>query len=436
MRFYIESYGCTANHGNAADLKQRLEKLGWQEGSLEEADLVVVNTCAVTARAERKMLRRLQELDGPGLVAAGCLAAALPERLTDLSPGQVAGLLAGPALEDLLQNLPCSSLADTGAKANGIPVPPGPPPKDCRCGIVNISEGCNGCCTYCLVRRARGTLKSQPIDDLVDRVMAMGAAGYAEVQLASQDASSYGTDIGTDLPRLLNALSSVKDAFFFPNIRVGMMNPRTLFPVLDATISAFSSDRIYKFLHLPLQSGSDRILEAMNRGYTASQYLDMAGRFREEFPELYLATDVIAGFPGETEEDLSATLDVLKAAGPDKVNITRYSSRPGTLAAAWYDMPDRIKKDRSRQLTALWLETAKKRMASYLNTELEVLVTEKGAQGTSKARTGSYVQVVIPGTPLGSRCKVRIVASNPHYLTGQVLRLTGKPSTPGQGTRI
>jgi len=247
----------------------------------------------------------------------------------------------------------------------------------------------------------------------------MVQSGTVEIQLASQDASAYGRERRSSLPPLLDEVQGVPGSF---KIRVGMMNPDTAYPIIDQLVRAFQNTKIYRFIHLPLQSGSERVLQEMNRGYSPEQFLEVVSRFKEAFPDLSLTTDVIAGYPGETEEDFEATLELLRKAAPDKVNVTRYSRRPGTVASGLYDMPDRIKKDRSRVLTRLWMDMAAKHYSRYEGKMIPVLVTERGRNGTAKARADNYLGVVIQGQPdLGSLVNVKITDTNPHYLTGIIV---------------
>jgi MiaB/RimO family radical SAM methylthiotransferase len=204
-------------------------------------------------------------------------------------------------------------------------------------------------------------------------------------------------------------------------VRVGMMNPNSVRPILSKLSEAFRSPKVYKFVHMPVQSGSDEILEKMRRRYTADDYMNIIRFLRAKLPEISFATDVIAGFPGETDEDFAKTIKLMELTKPDKINITRYSKRPQTSAAELYDMPDRIKKDRSRMLTKLWLELAGENNRRYLGKELEVLVTERGRGGTMKARTKNYTGVVIVGVPpIGSQQTVKIIGSGPCYLSGTI----------------
>lgn len=408
MIFHIETYGCTANLGNSRAAEAALSGAGHQAASLDEAEIVIVNTCAVTQKTERKILKRLNQLQGSRLIIAGCLPAALPSSIEGINCRLKTGILGTSAVEEIAKLFSCIP-----PDAKGIA-----PEQEMQdlCGIVNIAEGCNGGCSYCIVQKARGRLVSRSPDDIIEAVRKLARKGMAEIQLTAQDTAAYGTDIGTDLPSLLSRIQEVPGDYM---IRLGMMNPDTIMPILDDLVSALRSSRVYKFIHLPVQSGSNKILEGMGRKYKAEDFLRIVSRLREAYEDIYLMTDVITGFPGETDEDFGRTLELIKSAQPDKVNITKFSARPGTGAARLYDMPDRIKKDRSRVMTRVWLEIARMRNRRYEGRVLEAVVTERGLGDTAKARSYNYEGIVIAGhICLGSKLSIKVTGSNPFYLIG------------------
>jgi MiaB/RimO family radical SAM methylthiotransferase len=262
-------------------------------------------------------------------------------------------------------------------------------------------------------------LKSRSPDEISEAVQKLLKSGVVEVQLAAQDTAAYGLDIGTTLPELIERIEEIPGRFM---VRIGMMNPDTAGPILDELADVLHSPKVYSFLHMPVQSGSDRILQSMGRRYSAGDYQRIVDYIRRSVDDISLITDVIAGYPGETDEDFRQTIDLLRAVQPDKVNVTRYSSRPGTPASQLYDMPDRIKKDRSRELTRLWLELAAQRNRRYKGTILDALVTEQGRGNTMKARAVNYTGIVIEGKPaLGSTVRVKVTGSNAFYVMGRVL---------------
>lgn len=422
MKFYIETYGCTANMGNSREAEAALLERGHLPSSEDGADVVIVNTCAVTEKTERKIKRRLRQLQGDRLVIAGCLATALPEALEDIECRKMVGLLGRSAaleVSGLFEDDNNLFDEDLEVLPGRSPNSPNISPRQDACGIVNIADGCVGRCSYCVVRKARGSLVSREPEDIIDAALRLVASGFAEIQLAAQDTAAYGLDIGTNLAELLVKLNDLPGDFM---IRVGMMNPDTILPILDELIRAFQMPRFFKFIHIPVQSGSDRVLRNMQRRYSSDEFLHIVDEFRKSIEGLSVHTDVIAGFPGEDEEDFKQTLDLISLLDPDKVNVTRFSRRPGTPAAQAYDMPDRFKKERSRKLTRQWMEIAAKKNQLYEGETIKALVTERGRGETMKARSANYTGIIFPGAlQLGGWRKIRIVKSNPFYLEGILL---------------
>jgi len=419
MKYYIETYGCTANFANSADLDRALREMGHLPSSLEEADAVIVNTCAVIAKTQRKILRRLEILQGKRLLVGGCLAVAHPKSISGIECRDRLGLLS----------------ASIAAKVAGHhpPEPQGPRPVHAPqsrdlCAAIVISEGCNGSCSYCIVRKARGRLVSRPVEEIIAGIERAVAEGAAEVQISAQDAASYGLDLGTTLARLLDEASRIPGSFM---VRIGMMNPAGILSQQKELIRAFKSPRIYSFLHVPVQSGSDDVLRRMGRDYRAMDFLAAVDAFRQELPDITTVTDVIVGFPGETEDDFLRTQRLIERLQPDKVNVTRFSLRPGTKAEAFYDMPERIKKDRSREITRMWQEIAASKNQRHLGKVLSAVVVEEGQNGTMKARTQNYLEVVVKErVPLGSRVRVEISEYNSFYVSGRPVSLDARSITP------
>jgi len=414
MKFYIETYGCTANLGNSQDLARALQEMGHISSSLDEADAVIVNTCAVTEKTERKIVRRLRLLQGERLIVAGCLPVAISESISCISCRERLGLLNRSSAARISE-----IFNDYSQSQDVLTHSPGLATGHDLCAVVNVAEGCNGSCSYCIIAKARGRLKSRRAEDVAQEVEKLVSQGAVEVQVSAQDMAAYGSDIGTNLGQLLERLAVIPGDFM---LRVGMMNPNSALLIKNQLLSAYQSPKIYRFLHIPVQSGSDRILRCMGRRYSAANFLELVGAFRSAHPEITIITDVIVGFPGETDEDFIATLDLIKLLQPDKVNITRFSVRPGTAAARLYDMPDRIKKDRSREMTRLWLKIAAQRNQRYVGKILVARITERGRDATMKARAENYLGIAIKGRPRpGSIVRVIVTECNPFYVSGQVV---------------
>jgi len=272
-RVYIETYGCRYNFGDSVKLIEVLKKLGSTlVSSAYEADVVIINTCTVVGATERRMLRRLSRFRDCNLFVTGCMPAVQREAIFAVCTPVI---------------IPSDMIREAYRTINTVP--------GGGVAIVQVAQGCSGRCTYCLTRFARGPLRSFPADDILAEIRAHVHAGTPEIQITAQDVSSWGRDIGTSLPDLLHAVDNLSGNFM---IRVGMMNPATVKEILDDLVNTFTSDRIFKFLHLPVQSGSDRILECMGRAYTIADFEEIVTAFRNEYPEITLFTDMIVGFCG------------------------------------------------------------------------------------------------------------------------------------------
>jgi MiaB/RimO family radical SAM methylthiotransferase len=247
--------------------------------------------------------------------------------------------------------------------------------------------------------------------------MAFARSGTAEIQLTAQDVSAWGRDIGDTLPELLWKIHDIPAPSM---LRVGMMNPATTLDILDDLIDAFSHERIFRFLHLPVQSGSDRILERMGREYSVLQFEEIVRAFRNRIPNLTLMTDVIVGFPGETAGDFRQTLDLIGRVRPNKVNVTRYSCRPATPVAGEYDFPDSIKKDRSRILQAHAESIYTALNAPLVGSVVPFVVTETIRPGSVMARSPAYTGIVLnEDLPQGFTGHALMKGDRKYFFTGE-----------------
>ncbi|RLG39029.1 MAG: hypothetical protein DRN91_00885 [Candidatus Alkanophagales archaeon] len=405
-KIYVETFGCTANLGDERRLRAMLRRSGYKLVSDEtQADIVIVNTCTVVRRTELNVLRRIKELQerGKEVIVAGCMAAAQPELLKTLF-GDVRFITPAD-----VQRLPLNFELD------GV------------IGIVNIANGCVGDCAYCIVKRARGKLRSYVPHEILRAVENLVQRGAKEIRLTAQDCSAYGLDFnarggcggsyndgGRGLPSLLSEVAAVAGDF---KIRVGMMNPFTLLDILDETLNAFEHEKMFKFFHVPVQSGSDTVLKDMRRPYSVEDFKEIARSIRRKFKDCVLCTDFIIGFPTETEADFQLSLELLRELKPEKVNITRFSPRPGTEAAKLKDLLEREKKQRSRIFAETYHRIALEKNQGLVGAVKEVLVTEEGVKGGVIARDAAYRTVVLKERlPLGTRLPVRIVEARSTYI--------------------
>jgi MiaB/RimO family radical SAM methylthiotransferase len=284
-------------------------------------------------------------------------------------------------------------------------------------GIVQLAQGCAGKCTYCITSFARGSLKSFTQEEILAQVQAFVRAGTVEIQLTAQDVSAWGTDIGQSLPQLLVTLDKIPGRH---RIRVGMMNPATVREQTGDLVDAFAGDHIFRFIHLPVQSGSDAVLTRMGRGYTVAEFEEIVRSFREQYPGITVATDMIVGFCGETTADFSASVDLIRRVKPAKVNVTRYSRRPFTPLARVKDYPDHVKKDRSRTMNSVAEEVYASLNAVQLGKTVPFMVTESLRKGSVMARSPEYTGIVIrENLPVGFRGDAILRQDRKYFFIGE-----------------
>ncbi len=398
MKYHVEAYGCTLNQGETEMFTETLKQEGHTRvDSLEEADICVIGTCVVIRKTEERMKRRIKELNKKcsKLIVTGCLTKTDQKAIKNICP-------------DAKVVFPEDIETREATEENNI-------------GILPVSSGCFGDCSYCITKLARGDLCSREPEVLLKRFKSLLSSGAREIQLTSEDNAIYGLDIDTSLPSLLEKLTSIQGDY---RIRVGMMNPNTTERILDDVIDKMTHPNIYKFLHLPLQSGSDEVLDKMGRKYTIEEWKDVVGAFRDQFPDMTLSTDIIAGFPGETNEDFEKSKEVIEEIKPDIVNVTRFSPRPGTSAAEMENkVGSREKKRRSKEMSSLRLKLSREINERYVGREESILVLEEGKNQTLKGRMDNYKVVVLKEfcpELIGQRVDVRIVDSEDVYLVGEL----------------
>ncbi len=419
IKFYLETFGCKFNKADSELIRKILTKKGFKEASEKEADFVILNTCGVVEKTERKIIKRAEKFkrEKKKIIFGGCLPLISPKICEKIADG-----LIGPTnildLEKVIKNvlkekkskyLKQKPIDKAKLKCFAIP-------QESCVAILPISEGCLGSCTYCATKLARGKLRSFDKKEVLKNIKELLKVGVKEIQLTSQDLAIYGLDRGKFmLPELLKEILKIKGDF---RIRLGMANLTFFKKIQNPIFKLMKNQKIYKFLHLPLQSGSNKILKAMKRVYKAEDFLETVKNFKKNFKLGILATDVICGFPGETEKDFQETVAIIKKTKPEILHVFRYSKRKGTEAEKLKDFPDRIKKERSRILNEVWLEILKEKNQKYLGKVFEVLITEK-RENSFLARTNFYKAVILKEGNLGEFQKVKIINAKPNYLIGE-----------------
>ncbi|KER05416.1 1-deoxy-D-xylulose-5-phosphate reductoisomerase protein, partial [Marine Group I thaumarchaeote SCGC AAA799-E16] len=315
-KIFVESYGCSASFADSEMISGLILNGGHTlvEDS-SESDLNVVVTCSVKDATANKMVHRIKSLKTKPLVVAGCLPKAEKETVEKFSEN--ASLLGPNSLGKTLQVIDSTlkgrkevALEDSDLSKVGLPKVRLNP----AVGIVEIASGCMSECTFCQTKISKGDLQSYRLGDIVRQVKTEISEGCKEVWLTSTDNGCYGFDIGTDLPSLINAVSDIPEEFM---IRVGMMNPMYMPRIKEKLIESYDNDKVFKFLHIPVQSGSDKVLHDMKRGHTAGTFREIVKKARERFPNFTISTDIIVGFPPETREDFEKTVKLLDETRPD-----------------------------------------------------------------------------------------------------------------------
>lgn len=393
-RVYIRTFGCTYNHGDTRKLIEVLKHQGCTiSGSPNGADIVIINSCTVVESTARKVLRTIEAYRASRLYITGCMPAVEADRILAISnPGFI----------------PPGCIQEAYRLYPGI--------EKSTSSIVQVAQGCLGNCSYCITRYARGPLVSFPADEIISQVSQYIDLGAVEIQLTAQDVSAWGCDTGESLPLLLETIKKLKGEF---RVRIGMMNPVTIRRIMPGLLRVFESEKIFQFIHMPIQSGSDPVLKWMRRGYTTADCIELVGAFRERFPDITLMTDMIVGFPGESEDDFLQSLDLVREIQPNKVNITRFSKRPGTDMSGVHDFTDYIKKKRSRMMNTCSEGVYHAKNAQWIGKKVPFIVTEKIREGSVVARTPQYLGIVLmEDLPLGTTGDAILTEERMYYFVG------------------
>ena len=418
-KVHVEVYGCSANQADAEIASGLLVEAGHTLVNVPvNAEVSVILTCVVKTPTERKIVRRLNELRGKRIVVAGCMGKAQMSLLEEAAPN---ASVVGP--DDIARIPEAVEAAASGGKV--IFIGGSSPNRTCLprerlnglIHIAPISAGCLGNCSYCIVKVARGKLYSFSVDGILDDSRAAIASGCREIWVTAEDTAAYDYE-GVKLPELLRRLCALEGDFM---VRVGMMTPNSALPIFSDLADAFKHEKVFKFLHAPVQTGSDSVLTRMRRRYTILEFRELVTRFRDVLSGIGVATDLICGFPGETEAQFMESLRLIEWLRPDMLNINRFWPRPGTEAAGMEDQfPSRVTKDRSRILDELWWRLNGDINRAWIGWEGSVFLDKIGHSGFKEGRTGSYKAVIVKTRKkLGSWQRVRITEAAKGYLIAE-----------------
>lgn len=437
-KIYIETYGCQMNVGDSEVIFSILGKKGYERTeSMDEADVILANTCSVRDNAEQRIWGRIevfhkQKEKRGGVVVGivGCMAERLKDKLLDTHK---VDLVAGPdsyrtlpaLLRDIAPDKPQINvmLSHEETYADIVPV------RTDRNGVsafISIMRGCNNVCSYCVVPYTRGAERSRDPKTIVDEARDVFSKGYKEVTLLGQNVDSYNWNPedgqGCDFPDLLEMVAGISPEL---RVRFATNHPKDISDKLIDTMAKYAN--ICEHIHLPVQSGSDRLLEKMRRRYTSGWYLDRVARIREIMPGCGITTDVIAGFCSETEEDHRQTLELFRKVGFDYAYMFYYSERPGTLAARHYpdDVPPDVKTRRLNEIIALQNELSLKSNRNDIGKVFRVLVEGPSKKNPEElcGRSGSNKMCVFPGGghKAGDYVDVEVVSCTSATLIGKLV---------------
>ncbi|MEM5766455.1 MAG: tRNA (N(6)-L-threonylcarbamoyladenosine(37)-C(2))-methylthiotransferase [Candidatus Aenigmatarchaeota archaeon] len=419
-KVYLEVYGCSSNLADFEAAFGLLKQAGFKIASEKESDLIIIFTCVVKQPTFNKMIHKIKEFSklGKPLIVAGCMAKTDVKMIEKINPR--ASLLAPDNIEKIVEVVNATLLGKRIVFTQDLNKPKLDLPK-CRrnplVAIVQIGRGCTSNCSYCY-EPYRSKLFSYPLEGIVKEVKRALADGCKEIWLTSLDCGCYGLDIGTNLAELLEEICNIKGKFF---VRVGMTNPLHTKKILKKLIVAYQDEKIFKFLHLPLQSGSDRILKLMKRGYEIKDFLKIVKKFRRAFSQLTLSTDIIVGFPGETEEDFLATSRVLREVKPDIVNLSKFGMRRGTEATKMEQLEKKILKIRSLKLSEIIKKISLEKNKSWIGWKGEALVDEIGKGKSFVARNFAYKPIVLKTKEkiFGKFVEVEVKEARENFLLGK-----------------
>ncbi|XP_070669967.1 uncharacterized protein [Malus domestica] len=389
----------------------------------EEADLWLINTCTVKSPSQSAMDTLIAKGKGARkpLVVAGCV----PQGSRDLKELEGVSIVGVQQIDRVVEIVEETLKGHEVRLLSRKTLPALDLPKVRKNKVVEIlpiNVGCLGACTYCKTKQARGHLGSYTVDSLVGRVKSVVADGVKEIWLSSEDTGAYGRDIGVNLPILLNAIVAELPSDASTMLRIGMTNPPFILEHLKEIAEVLCHPCVYSFLHVPVQSGSDAVLTAMNREYTVSEFKTVVDTLTELVPGMQIATDIICGFPGETDEDFTQTLSLIKEYKFSQVHISQFYPRPGTPAARMKKVPSTVVKKRSRELTSAF-----EAFAPYVGMEGRVeriWITDIATDGIHLVgHTKGYVQVLVaaPESMLGTSAITKITSVGRWSVFGEVI---------------
>lgn len=428
QRIFVKTYGCAHNSSDSEFMMGLLRDYGYTFAEdLDSADACLINSCTVKNPSQdsaTNLVKRAKEADKP-VVLAGCVPSAdnaLCESLEGVSMLSIAQL---DRVVEVVEEASKGNVVRLLGKTR--PLPSLELPKVRRNNLIEIiplSSGCLGNCSYCKTKHARGKLLSYKEDEIIARALQAAAEGVSEVWLASEDTGAYGIDLGTSIASLLRRLAdALAESHPGVMLKLGMTNPPYMLAHIDAVAEVLQRPNVFEFLHVPVQSGSDNVLRAMVREYTAADFRRLVDGLKAKVPNLLVATDLICGFPAEANEDHAASMDLVKDYKFTTLNISQFYARPGTPAAKLRKVSSDVVKRRSSEMTKLFESYTT--FDHYVGKEERVWFSETNDKYKQTiGHTKGYAKVVVhqQDALLGSSAVVHISRATKWHLEGEVLR--------------
>jgi MiaB-like tRNA modifying enzyme len=420
-RIYIKSFGCSVNQSDAEVLAGILLKGGLNiVNSEEDAALIIVNTCCVKRPTEIKIMKYLDELKKlkKPVIVTGCIAQAMPEKVKEFS---LLGTFQLHNIITVVEETLSGNIVHLVVKEKS---PRLALPKIRKNDVIEIIPICSGClgnpCSYCIVPQARGELVSYETEEILKHAKEALAEGAKEIWLTAQDTGCYGKERNDSLINLLKEVLSIKHKFY---LRLGMINPNHAIEMLDELVKLYHHPNMFKFLHIPVQSGNDEILKKMKRKYSVEDFKTIVKRFKKALPELTISTDIICGFPTETKEQFQDSVKLVQELRPDVLNISRFWPRKGTEAEKMPQFTSAETKERSRHLTSVFDYISFENNKRWMGWIGEAIVDDHGKNNTFIARNFAYKQIILESSKdlFGELAQVQIDAITKYDLRGQIL---------------
>ena len=426
MRIAIYTLGCKVNQYETQAMEQELTARGHELVDFEQpADAYIINTCSVTAISDKKsrqMIRRARKLNPDAIVAAcGCYVQTHTDEVLELGIDLVGGT--GQRMEFLRQLLTAAEkktrvLVDDALHRHEFEILPAGGQMSRTRAMLKVEDGCRNFCTYCIIPFARGPVRSLPISEAVVQTGQLAAEGYQEVVITGIEISSWGQDLDVE-KSLMDLLEAVSAAAGEMRLRLGSLEPRTI--TEDFCRRAAKLTNLCPHFHLSLQSGCDETLRRMNRRYDTERFYKSVTLLREFFPGVAITTDLITGFPGETEEEFQKTLDFIRRCEFAQIHVFPYSVRPGTRAAAMEQLPKSVKEERAARAGEVAAQLHEQYLQSCVGQVYPVLFEQPGREGEFTGHAPNYMEVTAPGEDLHNcLCPVRITGVKGTILKGEI----------------